>query len=418
MATGKKCLIFLAVLLCAALLAGPAFAKELTIGVMGPFTGPAAKTGDEIKGSVGMAFEKAGNKIGDYDVKVIWIDSQSDPAKATAAYAEAAEKHKIQMGMGNWHSSVAAACMDVAAKYQVPHIFALGASEVVNEKWAAAPAEKKYWNCKGWPTPAKLYKGYVQTIEAAIKSGKFKPAAKKVAIWGEDTDWGRSAGSGLKQYFTEAGWEIVYEDYFDIKQTDFYPMMAKYKKAGVTAIAGTCTGAATISALIKQTREVGLKALVVADGLGWVGNWYKMTGKASNYVLDMIPQLASKEAQQWAKDFEAKVGAKPSPSAAGLFYDYANFTIKILNHTLKKYGNLEKASIQKVVVEELNTGKLTYSAADGAMIMNEYKYDAGSVPDPVLGPDHYFFPVIQYMNGKGGIIFPDVFATTEFKARK
>jgi len=29
------------------------------------------------------------------------------------------------------------------------------------------------------------------------------------------------------------GWEISSEDYFPIAQTDFYPLMSKYKKAGV-----------------------------------------------------------------------------------------------------------------------------------------------------------------------------------------
>ena len=41
-----------------------------------------------------------------------------------------------------------------------------------------------------------------------------------------------------------------------------------------------------ISAFIKQAREVGLRSLIVADGLGWVGEWYELTGNASNGVID------------------------------------------------------------------------------------------------------------------------------------
>ena len=57
--------------------------KTFTLGVLGPFSGPSARTGEEFKGSVNMAFDAVNWKIGDYAIKVVWIDSQSDPAKAT-----------------------------------------------------------------------------------------------------------------------------------------------------------------------------------------------------------------------------------------------------------------------------------------------------------------------------------------------
>lgn len=407
--------LFLAFIVTFALMTLPVSAEVLKIGVVGPFTGPAAKTGTEIKGAVSMALEAAGAKVGPYDIEVVWIDSQSDPAKATNAYAEACEKEGIQMGVGNWHSSVAIACMDMAAQYQVPHVFGMGASNVVNEKWHSDPDKYSYWSCKGWPVPAKLMKGYTTAIQAAIDEGKFKPKTKKAAVFGEDTDWGRSAAGAMKENLAAGGWDVVYEDYFDIKQTDFYPMLSKYKSAGVSVISGTSTAPASFSALIKQTREVGLKVAIMADGLGWVGNWYQMTGKASNNVLDMIPQLTTPKAQQWAKTFEEKNNAKPSPSAAGLLTDYTGFAVKILKYTFEKHGELNKEKIHQVIVEDVNTGKLTYSKADGAMIMNEYKYTAESKPDPVLGPEHFFFPVIQYKNGKGQIVYPAEWKQKEFE---
>jgi branched-chain amino acid transport system substrate-binding protein len=45
----------------------------------------------------------------------------------------------IQAAILNWHSSVAVACMDVAAEYQLSHIFPLGATEAVNEKSHSDP---------------------------------------------------------------------------------------------------------------------------------------------------------------------------------------------------------------------------------------------------------------------------------------
>jgi branched-chain amino acid transport system substrate-binding protein len=405
--------------LIATLGAGSAFGadKVLKVGVLGPFTGPAAKNGSEFKASVEMALEKINYTVGDYKLEIVWIDSQSDPAKATSAYAEAVERKGIDCAMQNWHSSVAVAAMDVAAKYKIPHWFGFGATEVVNEKWRANPEKYSYWGGKGWPIPAKMVLGYVECLENAIASGSWKPASKSVAIYGEDSDWGRSLGGALKDLFADKGWKIVSEDYFPLTQTDFYPLLGKYKKENVAVLAGTSTAAPTMTAFVKQAGEVGLKSVIIADGLGWMGDWYKMAGPASNGVLDMIPQLTTPEAQQWAKDIKAKYGFNPSPSAGGLCYDGTNMFIKILKHTLDKHGKLDKVTIHKTFVEDVQTGKLTFSKADGALIMNEYRYNADTVPDPVVAKDGYYFPVIQYTNGKGEIVFPEDWKVKEFETK-
>jgi branched-chain amino acid transport system substrate-binding protein len=390
--------------------------KTLKIGVLGPFTGPSAKTGAEFKGSVTMAFEKVNNMVGDYKLEPVWVDSQSDPAKAVSAYAEAAERIGIQAGILNWHSSTAVAVMDVVAQYKVPHMFGFGATEVVNEKWKSDPDKYGYWGSKGWPIPGKLMAGYAETIDNAIKSGEFKPKAKVMAIACEDTDWGHSAGDAMAAEFEKKGWTVAGKDYFPITQTDFYPILGKYKKKDVSVIFSTSTAAPVTAAFIKQTREVGLKSLIIIDGLGWSGDWYKMAGAASDAVLDMIPQLTTKEAKDWAVEFEKRFGMKPSPSAGGLSYDGTNFFVKILQRANEKYGKLDKETIYKVMAEEVYTGKLTYSKADGAVIMNEYRYTMDTMPDPVVAKDGYFFPVIQYKGGKGSIVYPEDWADAKFVA--
>jgi branched-chain amino acid transport system substrate-binding protein len=182
-------------------------------------------------------------------------------------------------------------------------------------------------------------------------------------------------------------------------------------------MAGTSTSPPSISAFVKQAAESGSKAMIVADGLGWIGDWYKMTGPGSDGVLDMIPQLTTKEAQAWAADVKAKKGYTPSPSSGGLSYDYMNFMIKVLQRTLERDGKLDKESVYKTMVDEVNTGKLTFKKADGALIMNEYRYFPETLPDPDLSKDGYFFPVIQYKAGQGAIVYPDDWKTKEFEGK-
>ncbi|NIS12850.1 MAG: ABC transporter substrate-binding protein, partial [Thermoplasmata archaeon] len=222
-----------------------------TIGVLGPFTGPSARTGDEFRVSAEMALENIDYQIGDYTIEVVWIDSQSDPEKATRAYEEAVVQDGVQAGVLNWHSSVAVAVMEVTAKHQVPHFFGFGATEVVNENFASDPETYGYWTTKGWPEPVKLSKNYVSTLEDSIAAGDWSPEAKTAAIYGEDTDWGRSFGEGIAGQLEDAGWEIIDRQYVPLEQTEFYSVLNKFKAEGPALVAGTSTAPPQISAFLK-----------------------------------------------------------------------------------------------------------------------------------------------------------------------
>lgn len=59
--------------------------------------------------------------------------------------------------------------------------------------------------------------------------------------------------------------------------------------------------------------------------------------------------------------------------------------------------------------------KLTYGKADGAIIMQEYKFLPETMPDPVVDPEHFYFPVIQYFDGKGVIVYPQQWKEQDLK---
>jgi branched-chain amino acid transport system substrate-binding protein len=305
--------------------------------------------------------------------------------------------------------------MELTAKYKIPHFFGFGATEVVNETFASDPEKYGYWMNKGWASPSKLTISYVLALEDAIAKGQYKPAKKTIALAGEDTDWGRSFIKAIKGQFQEKGWEIVAEEYFPIDQSDFLPMMNKFKELDPAVMVLSSVATPVSSAAIKQADQVGLKSLIIADGLGWAGNWYDLTGKASNYVLDQIPQLASDKAKAFAKAYEAKYGDKPSPSAAGLAFDGTNYFIAMANEVIKaNNGELTSQGIYDFVRNKIWTGEWTYK--DG-IVMNEYKYTKDTIPDPVVGAGEYMFPVLQYFDGESKIIYPPDVATQPLQAK-
>jgi branched-chain amino acid transport system substrate-binding protein len=377
--------------------------EVLKVGVMAPYTGPAARTGEEFKNAITMAFDAIDYKIGNYKVELVWIDSESDPEKATRAYEEAVIRDKIQAGLANWHSSVSVACMEVAAKHKIPHFFAFGATNVVNEKYESDPEKYSYWMGKWWPVPEKLSTGYVIALEEATEAGRWAPE-KKAAVVNEDTDWGRSFGEAIRGQLEEAGWEVLAEEYIAIEETEFYPLLTKLKDLDVDLVAGAICFPAAFSSFIKQARDIGLESMFVVDGIGYgVGEWYELAGDASDYVLDMQTKFATDEAKAFAEEFEKKWGIKPAPSSAGLAYDAANFFIKVCQATLEEYGELTSETLYKFGREKVYTGEFTYT--DG-ILMEEYKYTPETFPDAVVGKGYYIFPIVQYFGGEAHIVWP------------
>ncbi len=388
----------------------------LKVGIMAPYTGPAALSGQEFRGSAEIAFDNIDWQIGSYKIEPVWIDSQSDPAKASQAYEQAVVQDGIQVGILNWHSSVAVACMEVTAKHRIPHLAGYGATEVVNETFHSDQEKYGYWAAKWWATPAKLAGGYVEALETAISSGNWNPESKKVALYGEETDWGRSFAGALKELLTEAGWEVVNEEYFPIEQTEFYAWLNKVKGLDASLIAGTHTGAAAFAALLTQADDLDMEALIIADGLGRFGEWYELTGESSNYVLDQItPSFAGEEGEAYEQEFEERYGFKPSASAGGLAYDGTGFFIGIARAVYEETGELNSETIYDFIQNKLWTGEWSYT--DG-IVMEEYKFTPDSIPAPVVGAGYYIFPIVQYIDGEAKTVYPPGQADMELTPRQ
>ena len=400
-------IILLCIFLVGFIVSTPAVGAEriIKLGVIGPYTGSNARVGMEIKNTALMAFENIGYKIGDYKVKLVFIDSQYDPAKATSAYSEAAEKDGVQATLCTWSSSCTLALMDLAVKYSIPNIGCMGGAQSEIDKYNSDEKYKGLW-MRGYGSLAEMALGYVDFLENSIQNGLWKPKNKKVACFALDTEWGRTVSASLKKGFTSRGWEVVSDDFFSVTQTDFYPLMAKYKKMDLAVIAGTTSTAPLTAAFTKQAAELGIKAVMINDGMGWIGEWYKLTGSASDYTLDMIPQFGSQASKEWAKTYEKKYGYKPGATASGLNYDNINLFIKVANRTFEKYGEIDKQKLHAVILDELCTSKLTYGADEGAILVKKFEYrpELGNVP--VVGKDYWFLPIIQYVEGEGKVVYP------------
>ncbi|GHS93565.1 ABC transporter substrate-binding protein [Synergistales bacterium] len=383
--------------------AAAADAKTLKLALIAPLTGAAARSGEEIRNGADLAFSEIGYKVGDYKIEFVYVDSESDAEKAARAYERAITQDGVVTGLLNWHSWVSVSCMELSAKYKVPHFFGFGAGQEINDKYRRDPEKYKYWVGKGWPLPSKLITGYVETIRDAINSGKWTPRNKNFAVYGVDQDWGRMFGASIKEAFEAAGWTCVAEDWVPVGETEFYPLLNKIKSRNVSLIVGTISDPPSAAAIIKQSKEINLPAMMILDGLGWVGEWYDLAGDSANYVIDQIPGFSTATSKKFVEDFKAKYNIDPGPSTAGMSYDLAKFFIEVLKTTLADYGEITSETVMKTAEEKVITGKLTYK--DG-VVHKEYKYTPDNFPDLEVGENYYIFPCVQYMDGNMVSVWP------------
>jgi branched-chain amino acid transport system substrate-binding protein len=236
-----------------------------------------------------------------------------------------------------------------------------------------------------------------------ITRGVWNPQPKNAVICQVETDWGRSVGAAARSALEADGWKIVAEDYFKDGETEFYPLAGKWRDLDARLIVISDSTVST-SAAVKQAREVGVKALIMAQNLSTlVPEWYSMVGDASDYALDIISTFSKPEAKVFVPAFKTRFGYEPTTGGVGFSYDIALFFIKVANRTIEKYGGLTRDSFYKVCMEEVNTGKLTLKEG---VTMPEYRYTPETLPEPVVAPDGWTFYGAQLFGGKQTFVWP------------
>jgi len=402
-------------------------ASKLKIGFMGPFTGPASRTGDQFKRGIEMALEEA-RAAGEIPVKVdgktmdiepVWVDSQSSPEKAVKAVTDAVNRG-VKMMVTGWHSSVAMACMDAESPLKIVHIGHQGESQYVNFKINDHPEKYQGW-FKGWASPPVFAGLYGPPLVHFMEKGLWKPANKKAAVIVEDTDFGRGWGEALVVSLRTAGFDVMPYDVNALDETEFTPIITKYKAANVSVVASTQTGGVPMYNFVKQVRAMGLKALVLAHGLTWTAEWYKNTAEASDFAVCMdSPYPISPEQKDWMKRFKDKYGFDAGIAPSGQPYDHTRLAIKVLNET----GTLKFETLVEHIREKVKY-KGVWQMYDFATY-NDFWKDFSkegtlhqlSRNDIRTGNfmEGFFFPMAQMFGGKPKILWPLDLAEGEFKA--
>lgn len=172
-------------------------ADVFKIGVIAPMTGPAAETGEGMKGASIIAAEEINKKGGilGRKIELYFGDDESKAAAGASVMERLINREKVDIVIGTMNSNVGLATMEIAANYGIPFIMTGPAAQAIADKIKGNPQRYKYL-LKPDPSTTTHVIGVASAAEMIAKEDP-KHANKKTAVFvTEHTDWEGSRERG------------------------------------------------------------------------------------------------------------------------------------------------------------------------------------------------------------------------------
>jgi len=226
---------------------------EITIGITGPLSGPAAAWGTIALAS--EAFAKHVNAQGGVHgrkLKVILKDDGYNPGRAVANFSEM--KDQVFAVVGTVGTAVLNANKDLIADAGLPLILPLGNVQV----FAKQPKERVR-------TVFQVYPDYGDEAEFLVQQAARIEGAKQIGLFGQNDDFGKDALAGAKRGIQKTpGSALVAEVFYEVTDRELGTQALKMKESGAEAVLfySTATHAA---GLIKEMAKVGYRPKIFAS---------------------------------------------------------------------------------------------------------------------------------------------------------
>ncbi|GGD34139.1 ABC transporter substrate-binding protein [Aureimonas glaciei] len=388
-----------------AIVAPGALAQEVTIGAIGPLTGPAANTGKAHKEALELAVKEWNEGKGDYvsknppKIKLVMEDSNSKPEVGISAAQRLITRDQVKMIVGDTlHSHVTLALMEMAPQYNIPILSAEPVASAIADKVMSDPDKfKLFWkggyNSDGYGIAVHDFYAW------AFANGTLVPGDKKIAFVVEDTDYGIANAKKIGELFEKDGWTVVATETVPTVTTDFYPQLSKVRDADPDVLVSVFTVVNSGVAFVRQLQEQALEtshlaiyyptkpefmaqAADIAEGMYWA---------ALQYAPELDP-----EQKAFSDRIEAEYGTPANYSHAHAFC-----TMEIALRAIDTAGTEPEALAKEI-------GATDYDCLLGRIQFGEdHAIKAGADFVPV--------PVAQIQEGKNQLIWPENVASAKPK---
>ena len=320
-----------------ALLAHPASAESILIGVSTPSTGPAAVASEWELWGIELAAEEinaAGGLLGK-KVETMVLDNKCNPSEAVNVANKLVEA-KVVAIIGSHCSSAHLAAMPIIKEAKVPMITGIASNPQITDQSGVGGNQ---WAFRINPSD----KAMMDALGAYLGEKKM---FKTVAIVAEDSDFGRGGAAAFQAVAEKAGISTISSDFHPQNAPDYTSILTRLQQRHPDAIATFQLGGDSLNFLRNAMQmgvhipytgrvELGGRNLQIVEAGG-------MEGSISAWTYNH--EIASAQNQAFVAAILAKHNSTPYLQTWGS-YD----SLRILAQAIKQAGSTEGAKVRDAI---------------------------------------------------------------------
>lgn len=326
----------------------------IKIGANLELTGGGASYGQSVIEGMELALEEL-NKDGieGKKLKLVKYDNKSDATEAANGVTKLMSKDKVSVVVGAATSTNTLAQVEMANNQKIPLITPTGTNETITSK-------------DGKVNDFVFRACFIDPFQGTVAANfaKDELGAKTAAIYiDSSSDYSKGLAAAFKKAFTEGGGEIVKEEAFVQKDTDFQATLTSIKNAKPDFVFVPAFYE-EVGLILKQARENGIDVPFMG-GDGWDSpKLVEIAGKEALKNTFITNHYSSgdpdEKIQNFVSAFKKEHGDKSPDAFAALGYD----TAYMIADAIKRAGGEAdpekiKEALEKTDGLELVSGKLT-----------------------------------------------------------
>ncbi|MGH6943826.1 MAG: amino acid ABC transporter substrate-binding protein [Geminicoccaceae bacterium] len=374
--------------------------KPIRIGASLSLTGKYARTGEEEGRGYQLwadSINQQGYSFGKKDlpntsakgllgrpVELVILDDRSDPTTGVRLYNELIYNQKVDLLLGPYSSAVTNAVAPVLEQAQIPTPNPMASSTDI---WTGRNLQ---WQVQIQPPASKRLPGLTETSAAHGDT--------TIAIIYEDTEFPRNSAEAIRDRATKDGMEIVLDEAYPTKLTDWTPIIQRVTGSGAAVVAGGGYLPDAIG-ITRAVRSLGYKPHILSLLVGVaLPDFEETLGQDALTVTgdaDWVTTVGFPGAQEYIEAYHAKYGGMPEYHSAG---GYGG--AQILEEAVKRVGNITDLEKIRDTMYSLKTTTVfnLYEVApldspDAGLqlaadrVMLQVQEEGGKLVKPVVAPE-------------------------------
>jgi len=324
----------------AAMFATGAYAADIKVGVIGPFTGGSSSMGVSMRDGVRLATKEINAAGGINGNKIVLVerDDEAKNERGVQITQEFINNEKVVATLGYINTGVALASQRFYQDAKIPVINNVATGTLITKQFPNASENYIFRN------------GAPDSIQAPMiaKEAVEKRGLKKVAILADSTNYGQLGREDLEKALKTYNVTPVATEKFNLGDVDMTSQLLKAKNAGADVILTYAIGP-ELAQIANGMAKLGWKKPIIGSWTLSMASFIDTAGKNGNGATmpeTFIQQPATTPkrkafVENYLKEFKPKNGIMASPVSAAQGYD----SVYLLAAAIKQSNSTEGPKI-------------------------------------------------------------------------